>query len=128
MLKIPFKPIYASPFKSCISPIKNVHLHQSPPIVHKSLCLLQQFSKNLMWVKSIHAQVLANCIDGPVLAAKLVRAYSDLGHLWYARQVFGRILQPKTILCNAIVGRYLRNEHYKEALELFKLMGWRHVI
>ncbi|KAB1202782.1 hypothetical protein CJ030_MR8G022190 [Morella rubra] len=96
--------------------------------VERFLSLLQEFSKHLVRVKSIHAQIITNSIpEDQFLATKLVRTYCDLGHVDDARHVFDQFTQPKTILCNAIVGGYVRNERYKETLELFTMMGSRNL-
>ncbi|KAK4850154.1 hypothetical protein QYF36_004285 [Acer negundo] len=56
------------------------------------------------------------------LATKLVKAYSHLGHLSYARHVLDHFPHPKTVLCNAMVNGYVQNERHKETLDLFRLM------
>ena len=52
-----------------------------------------------------------------------MRAYSELGFLSIARKVFDQCSHPKTILCNAMMDGYLRNQQYKEVPTLFKMMG-----
>ena len=82
------------------------------------------YPDGLFHVKSIHAQIITNSVSkDQFLATKLVKAYCDLGHVGDARHVFDQFSQPKTILCNAMVGGYLRNEWYRETHELFKIMG-----
>ncbi|KAG6646445.1 pentatricopeptide repeat-containing protein At3g12770-like [Carya illinoinensis] len=94
------------------------------PFVYRFLSLLQEFSNSLILVKSIHAQTITNpVLEDQFLATKLVRTYCDLGHVGDARHVFVQFSHPRTILCNAMVGGYVRNERYHETLELFKLMG-----
>lgn len=56
------------------------------------------------------------------LGTKLIRVYSDMGYLDYARSVFDQFSQPETILCNAMLHGYLRNEQYEETLDLFRMM------
>ncbi|KAG2695331.1 hypothetical protein I3760_07G008900 [Carya illinoinensis] len=94
------------------------------PFVYRFLSLLQEFSNSLILVKSIHAQTITDpVLEDQFLATKLVRTYCDLGHVDDARHVFVQFSHPRTILCNAMVGGYVRNERYHETLELFKLMG-----
>ena len=82
------------------------------------------YPDGLFHVKSIHAQIITNSVSkDQFLATKPVKAYCDLGHVGNARHVFDQFSQPKTILCNAMVGGYLRNECYSETHELLKIMG-----
>ncbi|KAF7808770.1 pentatricopeptide repeat-containing protein [Senna tora] len=104
--------------------VKDAPFDQSLPIVYNFSSLLQGISKSLVHVKSIHAQIIMNSVfTDHFLASKLVKAYSDLGLLSIARQVFDQISHPKTILCNAMIVGYLKNHQYKEALQLFNVMG-----
>jgi pentatricopeptide repeat protein len=92
--------------------------------VYRLLSLLQELSNSLIKVKSIHTQIITNSISNDqILATKLIKAYCDLGHVGNARHVFDQFSEPKIILCNAMVGGYVRNERYNETLELFKMMG-----
>lgn len=110
------------------SPIIFAKFNHSPANVPQFLSLLQRFSKSLIWVNSIHAQIITNALfKDQSLVAKLVRVYCDLGSLVDARQVFDQCPHPKTILYNAMIYGYLRKERYSEALELFRLMCSCHV-
>ncbi|KAM5561463.1 pentatricopeptide repeat-containing protein [Rosa sericea] len=122
----PFKLTPSSSFSAYASSssIKFPNFNQSQPKVQNFLSLLQRFSKNLIWVNSIHAQIITNALfTDQSLVSKLVRVYCDLGSLVYARHVFDECPHPKTILYNAMIYGYLRNERYNEALELFRFMG-----
>ncbi|KAM1468427.1 hypothetical protein ACFX2I_033388 [Malus domestica] len=120
--KIPFNLSSSSSFSAYAS------YSYSSANVHEFSSLLKQFAQNLIWVKSIHAQIIINSISNDqILGTKLVKAYSDLGSLDNARQVFDQFPQPETILCNAMVYGYLRKERYNESLELFNLMGSCHL-
>ncbi|GLT67861.1 hypothetical protein SLA2020_401390 [Shorea laevis] len=118
--KLPFKLLSLSSFTK----ISNVQTHQTLPIIDRFISFLEEFSENVSWVRSIHAQIIVNSQSKyQFLAAKLVKAYGDLGCLDSARDVFDQIPQPKTILCNALLNGYLHNECYEEAVQLFKLMS-----
>ncbi|XP_038877556.1 pentatricopeptide repeat-containing protein At5g39350-like [Benincasa hispida] len=106
------------------SSIKNASFNPQPNL-QPFLSFLKEFPHNILSVKSIHAQIIiTNAISGDqFLAAKLVAAYSGLGCLEYARKLFDKIPQPKTVLCNAMVNGYLQNEHYNESMELLKMMS-----
>lgn len=119
--------IHASAFSSFAS-LKDAAFKQSLPIVYYFSSLLQGVSTSLVHVKSLHAQIITNSVfSDHFLASKLVKAYSDLGLLSIARQVFDQISHPKTILCNAMIVGYMKNQQYKEALQLFKMMGSCHI-
>ncbi|XP_054809187.1 pentatricopeptide repeat-containing protein At1g11290, chloroplastic-like [Prosopis cineraria] len=97
-------------------------------MVYNISSLLQGISKNLVHVKSIHARIITNsAFTDHFVVSKLINAYSDLGLLNIGRQVFDQISHPKTILCNAMVAGYTKNQQYKEALQLFKMMGSRNI-
>ncbi|KAK9146851.1 hypothetical protein Sjap_006754 [Stephania japonica] len=102
---------------------KDAQFRQSPPIVHKLLSLLQDFSTSVKSVQSIHAHivVLGLRLDGFV-ATKLVKIYGNLGCFGTARNVFDQIPEPRTFLWNTMIDGYVRNERYKECIELYKLM------
>ncbi|KAK4260696.1 hypothetical protein QN277_003778 [Acacia crassicarpa] len=90
--------------------------------------LLQGASKSLVHVKSVHAQIITNsAFTDHFVVSKLVKAYSDFGLLNSARQVFDHVFHPKTILGNAMIAGYTKNQQYKEALQLFKMMGSQNV-
>ena len=123
----PFHFIPNKPF-STYNPLKDGQFNHLPIIIDKFLSLLQGSSKNLNWVKSIHAQVITNSLSNDqFVATKLVKAYSDLGSLEAARYVFDQFLQPKGLLCNAMLGGYLQNGQHRETLHLFGLMRFRNL-
>ncbi|CAL5400659.1 unnamed protein product [Camellia sinensis] len=116
--------IFSSCFSTHISSLRNAQFNQSPPIVHKLLSFLQEFSHCLFRVMSVHAQIITNSLSSDqFVATRLVKAYSDLGSLESARCVFDQIPQPHVFLCNAMMNGYLRNELYNETLRLFQMMG-----
>lgn len=123
--KIPFKLISLYTFSTNTTySITNAQFNLSATVVQGFLSILQKYSKSLIWVKSIHAQIITNCIStDQSLGTKLIRAYSDLSSLDDARNVFDQFLQPKTLLCNAMLSGYLRNERHRETLDLFRMMG-----
>ncbi|GMN59256.1 hypothetical protein TIFTF001_028335 [Ficus carica] len=125
VLKIPFKFSSLCSFSThAASSITAAQLNPPPPIVHELVLLLQRYSKRLVCVKSVHAQVITNNVsEDQFLGTKLVTVYSDLGSLADARNVFDQFSQPKTILCNTMIRGYLRNERYSETLGLFRIMG-----
>ncbi|KAJ1377878.1 Tetratricopeptide-like helical domain superfamily [Sesbania bispinosa] len=94
-----------------------------PPSIFSSL--LREFSNSLIHVKSIHAQIIIRnwASTEHFLAAKLVKAYSDLGFLTVARKVFDQCSHPETTLCNAMMVGLLNNHEFKEVCKLFKMMG-----
>ncbi|XP_062096521.1 pentatricopeptide repeat-containing protein At3g12770-like [Humulus lupulus] len=99
-------------------------LNQSSPVVNRFLSLLQRCGRTLVSIKAFHAQLIThNMSKDQYLCTKLVAIYCDLGSLGIARNVFDQFSQPKTILCNALIHGFLRNERYFEALDLFKMMG-----
>ena len=119
--KVPFKFISVHSF----STIKNANINKAPPNINKFLSLLQEFSDTLFCLKSIHAQIITNSASKHhFLASNLVKSYSELGCLGIARKVFDQISQPKPILCNSMLNGYLRNQCYKETIELFELRGF----
>ncbi|XP_004291994.1 PREDICTED: putative pentatricopeptide repeat-containing protein At5g52630 [Fragaria vesca subsp. vesca] len=129
-----FKLIFSSSYSAYAyasassSSIKVTNFNQSQAKVHNFLSLLQRFSKTLIWVNSIHAQIITNGLfRDQSLVRNLVGVYCDLGSLVYARQVFDECPHPKTILYNSMIYGYLRKERYNEAHELFRLMGFRNV-
>ncbi|RDX99378.1 Pentatricopeptide repeat-containing protein DOT4, chloroplastic, partial [Mucuna pruriens] len=92
-----------------------------PPSIFSSL--LHQFSNTLIHVKSIHAQIIKNWVSTQnFLAAKLIRAYSNLGFLHPARKVFDQCPLPETTVCNAMMAGFLRNQQHVEVPKLFKMM------
>ncbi|KAK7252012.1 hypothetical protein RIF29_35682 [Crotalaria pallida] len=98
--------------------------HQPLPNFHTFSSLLHQFSNTLIHVKSIHAQIIRNWVSNEhFLATKLIKGYSDLGFLNFARHVFDHCSHPDTILCNVMMNGYVRNQRYNEVLRLFKMMG-----
>ncbi|KAF3435081.1 hypothetical protein FNV43_RR22168 [Rhamnella rubrinervis] len=104
-------------------PITDAKSNQSATILQELLSLLQKFSKSLNWVKSIHTQIVTNYLSkDQSLGTKLIRAYSNLGSLDNAHSVFDQFSQRQTILCNAMLYGYMRNERYKETLDLFRMM------
>ncbi|XP_015868900.3 pentatricopeptide repeat-containing protein At3g12770-like [Ziziphus jujuba] len=122
--KIPFKfmSLYAFSTNNTYS-ITNAQFNLSAT-VQGFLSLLQKYSKSLIWVKSIHAQIITNCVAiDQSLGTKLIRTYSDLSSLDDARSVFDQFSQPRTFLCNAMLSGYLRNERHRETLDLFRMMG-----
>ncbi|KAM6567649.1 hypothetical protein CsatA_026777 [Cannabis sativa] len=99
--------------------------HQSSPVVNRFLSLLQRCGRTLASIKAIHAQLIThNMSKYQYLCTKLIALYCDLGSLSVAHNVFDQFSQPKTILCNALINGYLKNELYFEAIELFKMMGF----
>jgi pentatricopeptide repeat protein len=119
-----FRLIHSSTLPTFTTSFTDVRSNQPPSIVSRFLWLLQEYPDGLFHVKSIHSQIITNSVSkDQFLATKLVKAYCDLGGLGDARHVFDQFSQPKTILCNAMVGGYLRNEWFGETLELFKTMG-----
>lgn len=122
--RIPCRLIYNSAQPQNFASFQHAPLNQPLPILYKFSSLLQQFSNTLFHVKSIHAQIIRNWVSNEnLLAAKLIKAYSDLGFLSVARHVFDQCPHPDTFLCNAMMIGYLRNQHYKEVPLLFKMMG-----
>ncbi|XP_030957276.1 pentatricopeptide repeat-containing protein At3g12770-like [Quercus lobata] len=122
--KPPFRLIHSYTLRTFTTSFVDAQFTQSTFIVSRFLWLLQEYPHGLLHAKSIHAQIITNSVSkDQFLATKLVKAYCDLGHVGNARHVFDQFSQPKTILCNAMVGGYLRNEWYSETLELFKMMG-----
>ncbi|XP_057963217.1 pentatricopeptide repeat-containing protein At3g12770-like [Malania oleifera] len=120
--------LFSYSFATSASTSKDALFIQSPPIVHKFLSLLQEFSKNGIWVRSIHAQIIASSLStNQFVATKLVKTYSDLGSLEIARQVFDQNFHPEVFLCNAMMSGYLRNQQYKETIELFHMMRHRNL-
>ncbi|XP_017976251.1 PREDICTED: pentatricopeptide repeat-containing protein At3g12770 [Theobroma cacao] len=110
------------------STIKNANFNQTFPCFNKFLLLLQEFPNTLFCIKSIHAQIITNSVSRhQFLASNLVKGYSGLGCLAIARKVFDQISQPKPILCNSMLNGYLRNQCYKETVELFEFMGFLHL-
>ncbi|CAK8577448.1 unnamed protein product [Lathyrus sativus] len=86
--------------------------------------LLREFSNTLIHVKSIHAQIIINCVSTQhFLATKLIKSYSDLGFINSAYKVFDQCPHPETMLCNAMMGGFLKNREYEEVPRLFKMMG-----
>ncbi|PKI67913.1 hypothetical protein CRG98_011509, partial [Punica granatum] len=95
-------------------------------MIQRLLALLKEFSDNVIRVKTIHARIIVEGLyTQQPLAHRLVRIYSDLGILQYARHVFDKTSHPETPLCNAMISGYVRNERFTEALDLFKLMRSR---
>ncbi|KAL5568728.1 hypothetical protein UlMin_025303 [Ulmus minor] len=106
------------------SSISASQLNRPPLVIHEFLSLLHRYSKSLVSVKSIHAQIITNYVSrDKFLATTLVRVYCDLGSLGIAHGVFAQFSQPKTILCNAMIHGYLKNGQYNKTLDLFKMMG-----
>ncbi|XP_004505258.1 putative pentatricopeptide repeat-containing protein At3g23330 [Cicer arietinum] len=102
--------------------IQHASLFNQPPSIFSSL--LRQFSNTLIHVKSIHAQVIRNCVSTQhFLAAKLIKSYSDLGFHKTAYKVFDQCPHPETTLCNAMMDGFLKNKEYNEVPKLFKMMG-----
>lgn len=123
----PFHFIANKPFSTC-NPLKDGQFNQLPTIIHNFLSLLRESSKNLIWVKSTHAQIITNSLStDQFVATKLVKAYSDLRSLEAARYVFDQFFQPKVLLCNAMLCGYLQSGRYRETLELFGLMRSRNL-
>ncbi|XP_019052578.1 PREDICTED: pentatricopeptide repeat-containing protein At1g06140, mitochondrial-like [Nelumbo nucifera] len=121
--KMPLLPLSSHPLSTSASMVKDAQFKQLPPILHHFLTLLQEFSRSIIHVKSIHAQIITNFLSSDeFVATKLVKTYSDLGRLCDARKVFDRITDPKVFLWNAMMGGYLRNERYIETLELYRIM------
>ncbi|KAI4301874.1 hypothetical protein L6164_035112 [Bauhinia variegata] len=115
--RIPWRLVYAPSFSSEDAPL------EQPPTVYRFLSLLPQMWKSLIHVKSIHAQSITNSVStDQFLAAKLVKAYCDLGHLSDARQLFDQNSHPNTILCNAVIVGHLRYQQYEEVIRLYKMM------
>ncbi|XP_010104009.2 pentatricopeptide repeat-containing protein At3g12770 [Morus notabilis] len=122
VLKIPFK--LSSLYSFSKSLVSATRFNLPPPFVREFVFLLQRYSKTLVCVKSVHAQIITNSLyEDQFLATKLVTAYSDLGSLVNAHNVFAQFSQPRTILCNTMINGYLRNERYNETLRLFRMMG-----
>ncbi|KAK8329832.1 hypothetical protein V6Z11_A11G352800 [Gossypium hirsutum] len=120
LYKVPFKFLSLHSFSS----INNANFNHLPLDIQRFLSLLHEFSNTLLSVKSIHAQIITNSVSKHhFLSSNLVRSYSELGCLGLARKVFDKIPQPKPILCNSMLNGYLRNQCYKETIELFELMG-----
>lgn len=106
--------------------IENASLFNQPSSIFSSL--LREFSNTLIDVKSIHAQIIRNYASNQhFLATKLIKIYSNLGFLNYAYKVFDRCPHRETILCNAMMGGFLKNMEYKEVPKLFKMMGLRDI-
>ncbi|XP_027347492.1 pentatricopeptide repeat-containing protein At3g12770-like [Abrus precatorius] len=104
---------------------KFASLHNAPFNLPHSIfsSLLHQFSKTPIHVKSIHAQIVKNCVSTEnFLAAKLIRVYSDLGFLSLARKVFDQCSHLETTVCNAMMAGLLRNQQHLEVPKLFKMM------
>ncbi|XP_031256597.1 pentatricopeptide repeat-containing protein At3g12770-like [Pistacia vera] len=119
--KLPLKLIFSLTYTTAT--FQDVHFNQASSIIHKFSSLLQQSSKTLNWVKSIHAQIITNAVSTDhFLVTKLVKLYTQFGLLSYARYVFDEIPQPTIILCNAMVNGYVQNEKYKDTLDLFRSM------
>ncbi|KAK7362582.1 hypothetical protein VNO77_04699 [Canavalia gladiata] len=92
-----------------------------PPSIFSTL--LREFSNTLIHVKSIHAQIIKNWLSTEnFLAAKLIRAYSDLGLLSLAHKVFDQCSHLETAICNAMMAGFLSNQQHVEVLKLFKMM------
>ncbi|XP_058730685.1 pentatricopeptide repeat-containing protein At1g11290, chloroplastic-like [Vicia villosa] len=105
------------------STIQHASLFNQPPSIFSSL--LREFSNTLIHVKSIHAQIIRNCISTQhILATKLIKLYSDLGFLNSAYKVFDQCPHRETTLCNTMMGGFLKNREYEEVPKLFKIMGF----
>ncbi|GMI79555.1 CHLORORESPIRATORY REDUCTION22 [Hibiscus trionum] len=121
--KIPFKFLSLHSFSS----LKHANFNHLPPDIQGFLSLLHESPNTLLCIKSIHAQIITNSASKhQFLASNLVKSYSELRCLGIARKVFDKIPQPKPILCNSMLSGYLRNQCYKETIELFELMGVLH--
>ncbi|XP_044477403.1 pentatricopeptide repeat-containing protein At3g12770-like [Mangifera indica] len=119
--KLPLKLIFTLTYST--STFQYVHLNQASSVIHKFSSLLQQSSKTIILVKSIHAQIITNAVStDQFLVTKLLKVYSQLGLLSHACYVFDKIPQPTVFLCNALVNGYVQNEKYKETLDLFRSM------
>ncbi|KAF7847735.1 hypothetical protein BT93_L2680 [Corymbia citriodora subsp. variegata] len=117
--KIPSRVSSSSPFSS-----RSFSLGDAPAGRFSSL--LREFSKDVVGVKSVHAQIVVNDIGSEQrLATVLVSVYRDLGRLEYARKVFDQIPHPEAPICAAVLVGYLRRELYDEALAFFELMRSR---
>ncbi|CAI9107023.1 OLC1v1006290C1 [Oldenlandia corymbosa var. corymbosa] len=89
--------------------------------------LLQQPSNGVKQIKQIHSQIIltvANC--SPLLAARLVAAYTEFGLLGDARKVFekfssldGRGFKGNMLLWNSMLRGNVTQGEYEEALKLY---------
>eukprot|EP01018_Ginkgo_biloba_P021727 Gb_04028 [translate_table: standard] len=76
--------------------------------------------KALVEGKEVHAHMLQSGIrQNAFLGANLVSMYVKCGSLVDARQVFDQIPQPNLISWTAIIGGYVRQGLYEEALKLY---------
>ncbi|XP_019186322.1 PREDICTED: pentatricopeptide repeat-containing protein At4g30700-like isoform X2 [Ipomoea nil] len=108
------------------SSVLDTHHFLPPQTVSNGLLLslLQQFSKDIFWVTSIHAQIVVNSLStDQFLATMLVKAYAELGSLETARYVFDQFTKPEVFLCNAMMNGFLKWGQYCKVVELFRMMG-----
>nr|GMD42065.1 pentatricopeptide repeat-containing protein At3g12770-like [Ipomoea batatas] len=106
------------------SVLDNYHFLPPQTVSNGLLSLLQQFSKNIFCVTSIHAQIVVNSLStDQFLATMLVKAYCELGSLETARYVFDQFTKPEVFLCNAMMNAFLKWGQYCEVVELFRMMG-----
>ncbi|CAK9163390.1 unnamed protein product [Ilex paraguariensis] len=124
ILFIPRAPFSLISFSTYISTIKHTQFSQSPlPVIQNFLSLLQESSKNLILVRSIHAQIITNSLyTDQYLSSKLVKAYSEFGCFKAARYVFDQFSHPEVFLCNAMMKAYSRDGRYRETLEMFRMI------
>ncbi|KAJ4978007.1 hypothetical protein NE237_008787 [Protea cynaroides] len=122
----PFSTTFAAANEDAMFKFK-FRLDESLPIMHLLLSHLRESSISLIIsVKELHAQIIINSLSSDeFVATRLVNMYSNFGTLSDARQVFDQISNPTVFLCNAMMSGYLRNEHYMETLELFRMIKSR---
>ncbi|KAL4188386.1 hypothetical protein AMTRI_Chr08g202130 [Amborella trichopoda] len=74
-------------------------------------------------VQQVHAQILFHNVSSFLsLTIKLVRAYAILGHDKEAGKVFDGVSERNVVLCNSMIRGYVKNQHYREALLLYRDM------
>lgn len=117
IFKVPFSSLAVKPST------KDAQFKQLPAITLRFLSLLQEFSKDPISIKSIHAKIIAYSLSGDeFLATRLAKAYANLGDLRDARRLFDEIPLKKFSLWKVMIGGYLRNEQYSETVELYLMM------
>ncbi|CAH9118808.1 unnamed protein product [Cuscuta europaea] len=125
-LKKPLLPLFISSSSNHSSARGDSHFIFLPEIVpnRRLLSFLHQFSTNISWVASIHAQIIVNSLStDSILATKLVKAYGDLGSLETARNVYDQFTDPEVFLCNAMMNEFLKRGQYSKVVDLFLMMG-----